>query len=89
MHLSAASAASGRGTPVLRGLQEIPCHAEIQVDLLIPVMVLMHCRHQFILRHYYNGPAVPATKMFIISTEGAHHPGELWKYGYDRQAKGE
>ena len=25
----------------------------------------------------------------IISTEGAHNPGELCKYGYDHQAKGE
>ena len=27
-------------------------------------------------------------KCFYISTEGAHDPGELCKYGYDRQAKG-
>ena len=30
---------------------------------------------------------VPAPKMLRISTEGAHDPGELCKYGYDRQAK--
>ena len=28
-------------------------------------------------------------KCFYISTEGAHDPGELCRYGYNRQAKGE
>ena len=28
-------------------------------------------------------------KCFYISTEGAHDPGELCKYGYDCQVKGE
>ena len=31
----------------------------------------------------------PAPKMLLISTEGAHDPKELCKYGYDCQAKGE